>query len=132
MKNIQSLLALLCLLVISGCASTRKEPLKAYLGSTLPFGEADVEGWRYDLVSSTRTFSISFSKGGYAPAIIGSGNVLAAPAYRWKIDEDRCLIISDDEGPMAAYQLISATRATVSVWDKVGGNTEVFTRKKES
>lgn len=132
MKNNQSLLALLCLLIISACASTRKQPIKPYPGSTLLFKEADVEGWQYDLASSTRTFSISFTEGGYAPAIIGSGNVLAAPAYRWKIDEDRCLTISDDEGLMAAYQLISVTRDTVSVWDKVGGNTEVFTRKKKS
>jgi hypothetical protein len=132
MKRIQNLALLVCLLGLAACATARKNPQLAYSGSTLPFQSKDVVGWRYDLVSQERTFSIRFTEGGYAPATIGSGNVLAAPAYQWKIDDNDCLTISDDERQIAAYQLLSLSQSTVTVWDKVEGQAEVFTRKPKS
>ncbi len=132
MKRIQYLILLIGVLGLAACATVRKGPQQTYTGSTLPFQSKDVVGWRYDLVSNKQTFSIRFSEGGYSPATIGSGNVLAAPAYRWKIDENDCLTISDEEGPIAVYQLLSLSQGTVTVWDKVGSRTEVFTRQPKS
>lgn len=122
------LIVLLLALGISACAGIRQESRQAYRGTTLPFSGKDVQGWRYDLVSSDRIFSIRFEAGGNAFATIGSGNVLAAPGYRWEIDHDGRLSISDEEGPRAVYQLLSLSRNTVTVWDQTGGHTDVFTR----
>ncbi len=132
MKRIQDLVLLICLLGLAACATPRKNPQLVYSGSTLLFQSKDVVGWRYDLLSQERTFSIRFTEGGYAPVTIGSGNVLAAPAYQWKIDDNDCLTISDDEGQIAAYQLLSLSKGTVTVWDKVDGQVKVFTRKPKS
>lgn len=132
MKRIQDLVLLICLLGLAACANPRKNPQLVYSGSTLLFQSKDVVGWRYDLLSQERTFSIRFTEGGYAPVTIGSGNVLAAPAYQWKIDDNDCLTISGDEGQIAAYQLLSLSKGTFTVWDKVDGQVKVFTRKPKS
>jgi hypothetical protein len=132
MNNIRSLIILLIALCVSACANMRKEPAQAYDGHTLPFLSKDVQGWRYNLVSSERIFSIRFSAGGYAPATIGSGNVVAAPSYKWEIDDHHCLRISDGEGVIAAYQLLSLSRNTVTVWDRIEGQAKVFTRQQET
>ena len=132
MKRTRNLIVLICVLGVAACATARKGPQQTYRGSTLPFQPKDVVGWRYDLVSNDHTFTIRFTEGGYAPATIGSGNVLAAPAYRWDIDDTNCLVISDDEGQIAAYQLLDLNQGTVTVWDKVGSQTKVFTRQPKS
>jgi hypothetical protein len=130
--NIKKFLGFLFLLSISSCAISRTDRIIAYHGPTIPFKNEDVEGWQYDLVSMNSTFSIHFTKGGYAPATIGMKNVMAAPAYQWRIDENQCLTISDDERITAIYQLIKVNNKTVSVWNKVSGSNELFTRQKKS
>jgi hypothetical protein len=130
--NIKSLLGFLCLLSISSCAISRTDRMIVYNGSTIPFKNEDVEGWQYDLVSMSNIYSIHFKKGGYAPATIGMKNVMAAPAYQWRIDENQCLTISDGERITAIYQLVKMNNNTVSVWNKVSGSSELFTRQKKS
>jgi len=121
MKNLQMLFTIISLLAVFSCSNSRRDQPVVYEGTTIPFKKADVEGWRYELVSNTHTFSISFTKGGNAPAIAGPGGVVSWPFYQWKIDEDHCLTLSDDRGLRASYQLISLTSDTVSVWNKIGG-----------
>lgn len=130
MPNIRIIFSSMILLCVSSCVSTREVVPKPYSGMTQPFGESDVVGWRYDLVSESNVFSIRFLKGGYAPAYIGTKAALAAPGYHWEIDETRCLTISNDDAAIASYQLISRAGNTVTVWDKIGGKMKVFERER--
>ena len=129
---IKKLLGFLSLLLICSCAISRTDKFVAYNGPTIPFKNEDVEGWQYDLVSMNSTFTIHFTEGGYAPATIGTKNVMAAPAYHWRIDENQCLTISDDERITAVYQLVKMNNKTVSVWNKVSGSSELFRRQKRT
>lgn len=128
MKTIRSLIALFCVLGISACGGGRKQRQEPYQGPTLPFQSKDVLGWRYDQISNDHTFSVRFAEGGFAPAVVVSNGIVAAPLYKWQIDKDDCLILSNHDGVTGAYQLLSLRPDKVAVWDKVKHQTMEFTR----
>lgn len=121
-------MALLCVLEFTACGGARKEPQEPYQGATLPFEQKDVVGWRYDLNSTDHTFSVRFAESGLAPAVIAADNVVTAPFYKWHLDENYCLVLSNHDGVTGVYQLISLTTDKVTVWDKVTHQTMEFTR----
>lgn len=125
---IQSLIALLCVLGFCACGGERKVAQEPYQGPTLHFQQKDVMGWRYDLISTDRTFSVRFAVGGVAPAVIVADNVVTAPFYKWRLDENDCLVLANHDGVTGVYQLISLTSDKVTVWDKVTHQTMEFTR----
>jgi hypothetical protein len=119
----------LCL-VASACVGWRKAELHPYQGSAARFTHHEVLGWRYELISMSSVFSLAFKDGGYAPATTGSGETLAAPIYQWDIDKDGCLRISNDEGTLAIYQLISMKGNSAVLWDQTKGRSSVFRRER--
>ena len=128
MKTIQSLIILLCLIGFSACGGDRKEVQESYHGSTLPFQSKDVLGWRYDLISVDRTFSVRFAGGGMAPGVTVSNEIVTAPLYKWYIDGNDCLVLSTSDGLTGVYQLLSMSQDKVKVWDKITHQTMEFTQ----
>ena len=128
MKTIQRLILSLCVLGVAACGGEREEPQEPYQGPTLPFQSKDVLGWRYDQISKDHTFSVRFADGGYAPAIRVSDGTVSALLYKWRLDESDCLVLSNHDGVVGAYQLVSLSPDKVTVWDKVKHQTMEFTR----
>ena len=117
---------LLCLL-LSSCAMKSKEsppvPFISWAGH-------DLVGTTLSLESPSGLPTYRFENGGWVFATIGDSKVQAAPSYRWQLDTEGVLRISNDGRSKASLHLISMTDGKVTVWNETNGATETYRRKK--
>ena len=122
----------IALVTLCACSCSPKQQTPAPTPETFQtWNRADVEGWRYEMVSEDAVQNYSFGAAGSVAATLGDKKSLMGPLLDWKIEDGKVLRISGSEGrTFAALRLLSIDAGMVRTWDEVDLVHKDFRRTK--